>query len=118
MVRNFPTCFRFGASSANHIIGNLPNERVTSSRPFLVTGIDYMGPVSLKDRVTRNPKVLKACICLFVCFSICAIHLALVGDLSNNAFLAALKRFFARRGLSSDIFSDHGSNFIGAKNEI
>lgn len=42
-----------------------------------------------------------------------AIHVELVSDLTSTAFLAALKRFIARRGLCTDIYSDCGTNFVG-----
>lgn len=38
--------------------------------------------------------------------------------MTTEAFLAALKRFFARRGKSTHIYSDNATNFIGAKNQI
>ncbi|GFX01233.1 integrase catalytic domain-containing protein [Trichonephila clavipes] len=47
-----------------------------------------------------------------------AIHLELVTDLSADAFIAALKRFISRRGKCSDIYSDCGSNFVGAKRKL
>lgn len=118
VVRSCTKCFRFDASGIQYIMGNLPKHRLTPSRPFLFTGIDFMGPVLLKDRLTRNFKTVKAWVCLFICFSTRAVHLELVGDLSTNSFFAALRRFFSRRGISSDIYSDHGTNLIGAKNEI
>lgn len=99
-------------------MGNLPKHRLTPSRPFSFTGIDFMGPVLLKDRLTRNFKTVKAWVCLFVCLSTKAVHLELVGDLFTNAFFAALRRFFSRPGISSDIYSDNGNNLVGAKNEI
>ena len=40
-----------------------------------------------------------------------AIHLELVSDLTSDAFIAALKRFIARRGIPDQIFSDNGTNF-------
>jgi len=46
--------------------------------------------------------------------SIKAVHLELGSDLSTKAFIACLRRFIARRGKPSSIWSDHGSNFIGA----
>lgn len=47
-----------------------------------------------------------------------AIHLELVSDLTTDAFVAALRRFIARRGYPSLIWSDHGTNFVGAKREL
>ena len=44
----------------------------------------------------------------------------LVGNLSKDACILALKRFFARRGTpsKSKILSDNGTNFIGARNDL
>ena len=42
----------------------------------------------------------------------------LAGDLTSSGFLNALKRFIARRGICKHIYSDNGSNFVGADNEL
>ncbi|XP_033212405.1 uncharacterized protein LOC117169999 [Belonocnema kinseyi] len=55
---------------------------------------------------------------IFVCLASKATHLELVSDLSTEAFLAALKRFFARRGKSSSLISDNATNFVGASREL
>ncbi|XP_041985251.1 uncharacterized protein LOC121737656 isoform X3 [Aricia agestis] len=47
-----------------------------------------------------------------------ALHLELVSDLSKEAFLAALFRFISRRGKPQTIYSDNGTTFVGASNEI
>ncbi|XP_069355400.1 uncharacterized protein [Maniola hyperantus] len=47
-----------------------------------------------------------------------AVHLELVTDLTKEAFLAALNRFTSRRGKPATIFSDNGTTFIGACNEL
>jgi hypothetical protein len=47
-----------------------------------------------------------------------AIHLELVSNLTSEAFVAALKRFTARRGLIDHIYIDNGSNFVGANREL
>ncbi|GFW59840.1 uncharacterized protein TNCV_2917221 [Trichonephila clavipes] len=41
-----------------------------------------------------------------------------ISDLTSQAFIAALKRFMARRGKCVKLFSDNGKNFVGASNEI
>ncbi|GFS57833.1 integrase catalytic domain-containing protein [Trichonephila clavipes] len=46
------------------------------------------------------------------------VHLELVSDLSTAAFLAALRRFIARRSCPSKIISDNGSNFKGASSHL
>jgi hypothetical protein len=53
-----------------------------------------------------------------VCLTIKAVHIELVSDLSTDAFLATLKRFIARHGILIDLFSDNGTNFVGANNEL
>ncbi|GFW26466.1 integrase catalytic domain-containing protein [Trichonephila clavipes] len=46
------------------------------------------------------------------------VHIELVSDLTSQAFIAALKRFMARRGKCAKLFSDNGKNFVGASDEI
>jgi hypothetical protein len=41
-----------------------------------------------------------------------------VSDLTTDAFIACLRRFVARRGKPTLIWSDHGTNFVGAANEL
>ncbi|XP_035212654.1 uncharacterized protein LOC118186646 [Stegodyphus dumicola] len=57
-------------------------------------------------------------VAIFVCLATKAIHLEIVSDLSSEALIATLKRFFARRGKSSTIFSDNATNFRGARNVL
>ena len=40
-----------------------------------------------------------------------------MNDLSTDHFIMALKRFF-RRGRPQRIYSDNGTNFVGANNEL
>jgi len=47
-----------------------------------------------------------------------AVHIEVVTSLSTEAFLAALRRFIARRGKPRTICSHNGTNFQGAANEL
>ncbi|KAL6416421.1 hypothetical protein ACFW04_013495 [Cataglyphis niger] len=47
-----------------------------------------------------------------------AVHLEVVSDYSADAFLAALRRFTARRGLCRSLQSDCGTNFVGADAQL
>ncbi|XP_060879146.1 uncharacterized protein LOC132951345 [Metopolophium dirhodum] len=47
-----------------------------------------------------------------------AVHLEVVSDLSTDAFLAAFDRFVGRHGLPSEVYSDCGTNFVGADKQL
>jgi len=111
-------CARYRQKRAHQIMGQLPPERVTPSRPFLNSGIDYAGPIILKSWKGRNSKTYKGYIALFVCLSTSAIHIELVTDYSTEAFIAAYKRFVPRRGICATLTSDCGTNFKGADIEL
>lgn len=112
------TCQRIYSKTAKQLMGELPATRTTPSRPFSEVGLDFAGPMTIKRGNPRKPTLVKLYLCVFVCFSSRAIHLEVVSDLSTPAFLAALTRFVARRGLPENIHSDNGSNFIGAQAEL
>ncbi|XP_014370711.2 uncharacterized protein LOC106720507 [Papilio machaon] len=111
-------CTRARGKTLSPLMGNLPKERLTADFPFIRTGVDYAGPVSVLNRKGRGAKLVKSYICLFICFITRAIHLELVSDLSTDAYLLALKRFISRRGKPCQIFSDNGRNFVGLNNEF
>ncbi|XP_058817718.1 uncharacterized protein LOC131681030 [Topomyia yanbarensis] len=111
------TCFRRKPILVQQTTADLPSSRVTPSRPFSVSGVDYCGPVYLRGP-HRRAGAVKAYIAVFVCFSTRAVHLELVADLSTAAFLAALRRFVARRGKVRELHSDNATNFKGAANEL
>jgi hypothetical protein len=98
--------------------GQLPLERITPDTVFEKVGIDYAGPFLIKRGHTRKPTIVKAYVCLFVSLTVKAVHLELVSDLTTEAFIATLRRFIGRRGLPTLIWSDHGTNFIGADRDI
>lgn len=118
VIRKCILCFRARPSTVNPQMGELPQDRVTPRRIFSSCGVDYAGPVYIKDGKTRNRKIIKAYICVFVCMVSKATHLELVSELSAQMFLNALKRFVARRGLCTHIYSDNATNFTGASNEL
>lgn len=112
------TCCRFSGKSNQPIMSSLPKERLHAEYPFSNVAVDYAGPIMLADRKGRGCKLIKAYICVFVCLAVKAVHAELVTELSTEAFIAALNRFIARRGKPVSIYSDNGTNFVGAHNEF
>ena len=98
-------------------MGQLSIERVTPGPIFERVGVDYAGPIYVKYGNIRKPTIVKAYICVFVSLTVKAVHLKLVSDLTTEAFIACLRRFIAHRGKPSTIWSDHGTNFVGANGE-
>jgi hypothetical protein len=117
-IRSCVRCHRYKAAGQKQVMGDLPDPRVQPSLPFTHTGVDFAGYFDVKTSSIRNAPYTKCYIALFVCLSVKAIHLELVEDLSTEAFLAAFRRFAARRGIPAHIYSDNGTNFVGASNEL
>ncbi|TWW77362.1 hypothetical protein D4764_12G0007520 [Takifugu flavidus] len=55
---------------------------------------------------------------IFKCLTMRCVHLDLINSLDTDTFLLALRRFIARRGTPSEIYSDQGTNFRGAEREL
>ncbi|XP_011863524.1 PREDICTED: uncharacterized protein LOC105559655, partial [Vollenhovia emeryi] len=118
IVRTCVRCLRFDSQTVEYKMGNLPSPRVCETIPFTNTGIDFCGPFYMKERKHRNRTRVKVYVCVFVCMTIKAVHMEVVSDLSSEGFIAALRRFVARRGLPKNIYSDNGTNFVGANNKL
>ena len=117
-MRGCGICRRLSARPQPPMMGQLPKERITPDIVFEHVGVDYAGPVRVKLGRVRKPTLVKAYVCVFVSLSTKAVHLELVSDLTTDAFIACLRRFISRRGKPRVIWSDHGSNFVGAAREL
>ncbi|UYV74075.1 hypothetical protein LAZ67_11002039 [Cordylochernes scorpioides] len=89
IVRRCVTCRRFSAKPVVVEDAPLPATRVHNAKTWVV---------------------------LFTCAVYRCVHLELVISLRTRDFLMALERFIERRGRPSTIFSDNGTNFVGANN--
>lgn len=112
------TCVRLNPKPFQPIMADLPADRVQPCRPFARVGIDYAGPLQMRELRLRKSRIFKIYIAVFVRMSVKAVHLEVVTELSTDAFLAAFDRFVARRGLPTDVYSDCGTNFIGVNKQL
>lgn len=119
VLRKCITCFRNKPQVTYPFMGNLPTCRVSNCRPFINVGVDYAGPILLKESHRRGRVHTYTCyIAIFVCMATKAVHLELVNGLTSQAFIASLKRFMARRGKCLTIYSDNATNFVKANKEL
>ncbi|KAL0892704.1 hypothetical protein ABMA27_014422 [Loxostege sticticalis] len=112
------TCLRFSKGQKTQLMGQLPEVRLKPSKPFRSSGVDYAGPINIRFSPGRGSKSYKGYMCVFVCMVSRAIHLEAVTDLTSKGFIAAFRRFTARRGHCYDLYSDNGTNFVGANKEL
>ncbi|XP_069114867.1 uncharacterized protein [Argopecten irradians] len=87
---------------------------MSDAAPFTVTGVDFTGAIHVK----HNGRDKKVYVCLFTCANICAVHLEIVQDLTEETFLMAFRRFISRKSLPRVMISDNGTTFVSAAEEI
>ena len=95
----------------------LPIERIQPSPPFMFVGIDYFGPYAVKGEVQKRVRG-KAYGTVITCFSSRAVYVDVAHDLSTDGFLQVLRRFATMRGWPRKIYSDKGTQFVRASNEL
>ncbi|XP_055837216.1 uncharacterized protein LOC129905699 [Episyrphus balteatus] len=103
-----PNCMRQRAIPFKQQMGDLPRQRLEPGLAFNNAGVDYAGPFIVSSWKGRGAKRFKTYIALFVCLATKALHLEAVTDLTSEAFIAALRRFVARRGRVPDQPIDDG----------
>lgn len=114
VVRSCVVCRRFSATGIDAATGLLPPDRTTKADPFEVVGIDFAGPLFVKQKDVQ----VKSYIVLFTCAVTRAVHLELVNDMTTESFLQAFRRFVSRRGLCKIIYSDNALTFKRASREL
>lgn len=96
-------------------LGDLPAERLHHhAHPFTCTAVDYFGPM----HVTIGRRKEKRWGALFTCLTTRSIHLEMTPSLSTSSMIMALRRMAARRGSPRVMYSDNGTNFVGADREL
>ena len=101
ILRNCIICKK---SQGKPLIGpappDLPSYRVSSEFAFATTGIDYAGPLMVKNVYNNDDgNMYKAYICLMTCAASRNVHLELTPSMDAASLIRALKRFLARRGI-------------------
>lgn len=118
IIHKCMVCFRFRANTAKQLMGSLPADRVNASRPFQKVGMDFAGPILVKQSRARSVLTSKGYIIVYVCFTTKAIHLELVSDLTTDTFLASFKRFVSRRNVPSEVYCDNAATYKSASKQL
>lgn len=112
LLHKCATCRRFeGKLYQAPIAPPLPEFRVKEAPPFTSTGVDFLGPLFVKNGNTSQ----KVWICLYTC---CIVKSSTLGCHAKFDLEGFMRRFTARRGTPSTIVSDNGGTFKPASREI
>ena len=112
VLNNCVFCLRRTAPFGEQVMADLPAFRPSVKNPaFFLTGVDYFGAINVK----QGRSVVKRYGCLFCFMTIRTIHLEMANSMSTDSFISALRKFISRRGKVAHLYSDNGSNFIGAE---
>ncbi|EYC41330.1 hypothetical protein Y032_0573g160 [Ancylostoma ceylanicum] len=113
MIRKCLPCQRFNNLPYRYPpTKDLPERRVVQGRPFLHVGLGYSGPWKLRE---DNEETSKAYGCIFTCTTTRLMHLELVRNNSTTAFLNAVRRLIARKGVPKTITCDNAPTFLLGK---
>ncbi|XP_055714836.1 uncharacterized protein LOC129808954 [Phlebotomus papatasi] len=118
IVRACVVCCKTRPRTETQMLGDLPAERIIHLTPFSSCGVDFCGPLLTRPSYRRGGVSYKTYVCAFVCFTTKAVHLEVVGSLTTEGFIAALRRFVARRSAPKHIYCDNATNFRGASTEL
>ena len=102
----------------SRLFGQLPPGRLGPGPVLHQVGVNCVGPVVIGSGLPRGLFVAGTCVCVFVSFTVKAVHLGPVLELTVAAFVATLWGFMPWRGKPFVIRCHHGTNFIGAAKEI
>lgn len=100
-------CKRFDSRPCSQPAPPLPKLRVKSICLFSITGLDYAGPLFAVDQLFKKLYIL-----LFTCAVTRSVNLESTDSLSVPDCVLAKRRFSARRGLPSVMYSDNAKTYM------
>ncbi|GFS52306.1 pao retrotransposon peptidase superfamily [Trichonephila clavipes] len=102
IIRIFENCQRFIKNCKKIAFQGSP----ISSSHINTTSLTFSETKTAEETIIRCVQATKAA------------HIEAVEDLTTDSFIATLRRFSARRGAPRHIYSDNGTNFVGARRTL
>ena len=99
-------------------MGSLPPERVLRSPPFTFVVCDLFGPYMCRG--DKNPRVCNLKVWGFIIVDLPsrAVHIEVTPGYDTGSFLISFRRYAAIRGWPSKVYSDPGTQLVGASAEV
>ena len=100
-------------------LADLPELRLQPCPPFTYVGIDCFRPWNIVTRPTRGGSLnSNLWAVIFVCMSSRAVHFEVVEEMNTDSLINAKRPFIVFRGPVKQLYSDRGTNFVGAANKL
>ena len=98
-------------------MGRLPIERTPPAPPFNFTMLDLFGPYLVRGEVQKRVSG-KVWGVLYTDMVSRAVHIESMFGYDTDSFMLAMRRFASLRGTPQKLYSDPGSQLVGAKREL
>ena len=108
-------CVTCTISQSRTLLGPEPSDlsksRLDFDYAFCNTGVDFAGPLYVKDIYGKNNQIFKSYTGLFTCATTRNIHLELTPSMDTSDVIKALVQFLSRRGCIKMFISVNFSSF-------
>ncbi|KAJ8033781.1 hypothetical protein HOLleu_24140 [Holothuria leucospilota] len=106
-------CRKYDGQASEQKMAPHPGLRLKPSPPWTYVGVDLFGPVVVRREVQKRVRG-KAYGVIFTCL----VTREVSTDYSTDSFLKCFRRFTSLRGYPTEMFSDCGSQVVGAKESL
>ena len=113
-IKNCVICLKHRGRLAFQKMADLPEARVTPTPPFTEVSIDPFGPFM----VTQGRSRAKRYGLMITCMYTRGVHIELLYHLTTDSLIIGLRSFMGMRGPVRRIYSDQGTNLMGARTEM
>lgn len=117
IVRGCSLCKLLKVKMLSQKMGLLPEERFSPSLPFDICMLDLFGPYLVQGEVNKRTSC-KVWGVIFVDLVSRAVHIEIASGYDTKSFLISFRRFAAIRGYPSTVYSDPGTQLVGANAEM
>ena len=117
ILKKCTDCKIFNKNRAVQLKGAHTDERTQRSYPFSSICVDLFGPYEVKD-CFKKTTVGKVYSVIFTCLFSRAVYLDIVLSYSTEKFLQTFRRFVTIRGYPEVIYSDSGTQLVGANRQL
>ena len=108
-------CRKLRGKLGEQKMSDIPKERISNDPPFTHCGVDMFRTFAIKQRRSE----LKRYGTFFTCMTSRAVHIEVTHSLDADSFIQVpLRHFIARCGSIRTLWSDNGTNFVGAEKEL